>query len=268
MAGMAAAVEDHLAILTYVGNIVLRFVAESTVADYFTVLAVLIFLRNRRNDDPTPDDSDWGTTKNSLSFLVLLAEFCRYFLPVKYIWENTSSSPVEEPIATAMAKIAPSFTPILAAFCNLVLIGFEPLHGRVPTPLPTLTLLATFSFRCVRYLVLEEKLHSYYSDLSFIILSMQFSLLAVQVFWKVAVFTPSSPTGEPQSPIWRRIAPEWFSTMLLLLYLPIDSMEQLEKEYAAPKAYGDEPLFRQATPVRDGSKSPLTPRACTTCCNC
>lgn len=255
---------DIAAAITSFGNLVWQAAARSALADFFTVVAVYLFLNGRRNDTPSEedDDLDLSTTKNSLTIVVLCAEICRYCLPLQYVWNDKNiGAPADQPLVDAAQKVLPSLTPILAAFCNLLLIGFEPLHNRVPSMLPTMTLVVTFAFRVARYFALELPLRSYYSDISLVILSLQLCLVVLQVFWKIFVCTPASATGQPQVPIWRRLGPGWFSTMLMMPHVEFNSLEELEKLYAPPMAYRSRPLFRPITALYDSSK-PLSPHLC------
>ncbi len=121
--------------------------------------------------------------------------------------------------------------------------------------LPTLALTSTCAFRIARYFVLESSLDSIYTDFSTVLLFLQFCLLALQLFWKVFICTPSSTPGQlPQLPVWRKITPSWLGTMLMLTHLEIDTVEQLSNLYAPPMAYASRPLFRQLTPIYDSSK--------------
>ena len=238
-------------------NAAWQYAAQSTLADYFTIFAVYVFLDNRRHDSPTPDDTDLSTTKNSLSIIILFAELCRYFLPPKYVWNDHDAAPADDLIINVASEVIPSVLPIIAAFCNLILLGFEPLHNRVPSMLPTVALTTTFAFRIARYFAFESPLQSYYTDLSLVLLSLQFCLLAIQLFWKVFICTPFTTTGqEPQLPVWRKIVPNWLGTMLMLPHLEIDALEQLDALYAPPMAYGSRPLFRQLAPLYDSKHLP------------
>ncbi|KAJ6788322.1 hypothetical protein PWT90_10412 [Aphanocladium album] len=241
-----------------VANAIWQAVARSTLADYFTIFAVYLFLNKRRNDPPTEDDDDLSTTKNSLSIVILCAELCRYCLPLKYVWNDKDlAAPADQLIVDAASKVIPSFLPIVAAFCSLLLLGFEPLHNRMPSMLPTMTLATTFVFRTARYLALEHPLHSYYSDISLVILSLQLGLVLLQLFWKVFVCTPSPTAGQTEVPIWRRISPGWFTTMLMLPHVEFESLDELVNLYAPPMAFGSQPLFRPIAAVCDSSSETM-----------
>ncbi|KAJ3474571.1 hypothetical protein NLG97_g9784 [Lecanicillium saksenae] len=127
----------------------------------------------------------------------------------------------------------------------------------MPSMLPTLALTTTLTFRTARYFALEQPLHSYYSDVSLAILTMQLGLAIVQVFWKVFVCTPTPTAGQTELPIWRRMSPGWFTTMLMLPHVEFESLEELDKLYAPPMAHGSQPLFRPITAICDSSSESL-----------
>lgn len=231
-------------------------IAQSHFPDYFALFALFAFFWKRRRDNNTADDdSEWGVTKGSMALLIVITEFCRYVLPNEYIFQSRTSIPADKNVVAAAAKCIPSLLPVVGAFINLILISVEPLHQQVPSSLPTISLSLTFVFRMVRFVVLEDLLRSYYADVTVVLLTMQGLLLGVELFWKIFVCTAASAPGQPEVPIWQKIAPTWLSLMVVMPYYDFETIEKLDAEFPAPVIDGTKPLFRPFVALRDTSKS-------------